>query len=335
MVVTADWLNQSLSLLDYGALVDGSSSGADALIRTIDLSAWAPGPLEVELTPDGATAVVSVGPAFFSGSAGAFIGSPSVTEDGTLLIVDLASGQATEVVLTHVPMGIALSPDGARAYTANYGTGPEPGNTLSVIDVANAALIEEVEVSSRPEQVALSPDGTLGIINSASANGVHLFETADIEGTLTELIPTGSDPSDVTFLGTGDRAVVVNSFSFDAVLLDTSDLQNVSVIDTFSLPAAGYGVTYLPVRDELLAPSIEGNLVATIVSTGDVLSSPSSFALDGGAFPLAAIANREETFAFVAHIHDRALTITDLESGTSRSVHWLTSAGPSYVAVQP
>ncbi|MGB7477478.1 MAG: hypothetical protein WBM26_14765 [Polyangiales bacterium] len=37
LVVTADWLNQSLTLLDYAKLVDGESDGPSSVLRTIDL----------------------------------------------------------------------------------------------------------------------------------------------------------------------------------------------------------------------------------------------------------------------------------------------------------
>ena len=47
LVVTADWLNQSLTLLDYDKLVDGQSDARAATVGTIDLSDWEPGPIEV------------------------------------------------------------------------------------------------------------------------------------------------------------------------------------------------------------------------------------------------------------------------------------------------
>ena len=64
-------------VLDYDKLVDGESDAAAAIMRTIDLSDWEPGPIELELTPDGSTAVVSVGPAFFDGQPG-LVGDPEI-----------------------------------------------------------------------------------------------------------------------------------------------------------------------------------------------------------------------------------------------------------------
>ena len=100
------------------------------MLGTIDLADWEPGPIEVEITPDGKTAVVSIGPAFFDDLPG-LVGDPEIPEGGTLLIVDLESGVADEVQTKSVPLGIAISPDGMTAYTANYGTGVARGSSLS------------------------------------------------------------------------------------------------------------------------------------------------------------------------------------------------------------
>ncbi len=338
LVVTADWLNQSLTLLDYGKLVDGESDGASSVLDTIDLSEWEPGPIEVEITPDATTALVAVGPAFFdSGVTNTLIGSPEVPPGGTLLIVDLSTGEATELATEDVPLGIAISSDGAIAYTANYGTSDAPGDTLSVIDIAQRRVIQEISLGGRPEQVALSPDGTLGVVNVAGGSGgIHVFETADVEGTLSPLVPTGNDPSDVTFLDDETRVVVANSFSLDVTLVDTGDPSAPTVIDSFEV-AGGfpYGLTYMPRRDQILAPTGTGSNLVTIDRDGDLLIPRLPVMLPGREFPLTAAVDAAESVAFVAHIVERELSIIDLENGAIRSVSWLAGPGPSYVAVQP
>ena len=337
-MVTADWLNQSLTLLDYDKLIDGETDGPSSVVSTIDLSDWEPGPIEVEITPDGKTAVVAVGPAFFdAGITNMLIGSPEVPEGGTLLVVDLESGDATEVATEHVPLGIAISADGSRAYTANYGTIKAPGNTLSVVDIPGRQLIEEIPLDGRPEQVALSPDGTLGVINIAGpSGGIHVFETADIEGTLSPLVATGDDPSDVTFLDDRTRVVVANSFGQDVTLVDTSDPSAPSVIGNFAVDGGfPYGVTYMPSRAQILAPTGTGSNLVTIDVDGDVLVPSEPAPLPGNAFPLTAAVDGTDSFAFVAHISDKKLSIIDVESGASRAITWLEGPGPSYVAIVP
>jgi DNA-binding beta-propeller fold protein YncE len=339
LVVTADWLNQSLTLFDYDKLIDGQSDGPSSVVDTIDLSEWEPGPIEVEITPDGKTAIVAVGPAFFDGNGvtNMLIGSPEVPPGGSLLIVDLESGEATEVAIEDVPLGIAISSDGTRAYTANYGAIDDPGDTLSVIDIPGRQLIEEIALGGRPEQVALSPDGTLGVINIAGGSGgIHVFETADIEGTLSPLVATGNDPSDVTFLDDETRVVVANSFSLDVTLVDTSNPSAPSVIGSFAMGGGfPYGATYMPSRDQILVPTGTGSNLVTIDIDNDVLIASEPAMLPGGAFPLTAAVDGTDSYAFVAHIVDKKLSIIDVETGTSRAIIWLDGPGPAYVAVQP
>ena len=122
LVVTADWLNRSLSLLDYQKLVDGATTRDEALMGTIDLPDFAPGPLEVAITPDSKTAVVTVGPGFFAGALAGLVGATSIDVHGTLLLVDLA----TRTVIAELPppagpMGVVITPDGKTAFSADHG----------------------------------------------------------------------------------------------------------------------------------------------------------------------------------------------------------------------
>ncbi|MCZ6806999.1 MAG: hypothetical protein O7F08_08610 [Deltaproteobacteria bacterium] len=338
LVVTADWLNRSLTLLDYDKLIDGESDAEASIIRTIDLSDWEPGPLEIELTPDGKTAVVSVGPGFFDGFS--IIGSPDVPPGGTLLVVDLETGEAESIETEDVPMGIAISPDGALAYTANYGMTGAPGDSLSVIDIASREVVEAITVGLRPEQVALSPDGTLGAINLTSEGGVRVFETSDIVGTLTDVVATDNDPSGLTFIDGNDRLVVANSQGFNVTLLDTSNPSAPLAIQSFIVQGGvPYGLTFVPSRGSILAPlspvvvGVPANL-STIVVDGDILRPSLPQALPGSSFPLTAAVDAEGDFAFVAHVSDNRLSIINLETGATRAISWLTESGPTYIAVQ-
>src|SRR5215471_17684346 len=80
--------------------------------------------------------------------------TPSLTllvgnkDENSLAFVDPASGK----VLGRVPTGegpheVAASADGKLAFVANYGTGPNPGSTISVIDAVNMKEIRKLDVS--------------------------------------------------------------------------------------------------------------------------------------------------------------------------------------------
>src|SRR3954462_1385661 len=83
-------------------------------------------------------------------------------DDATLAIVDPSSGE----VLGTVPVGegpheLVTSADGKLAFASNYGTGPAPGRTISMIDVAAKKELRRIDVSplSRDTDPGL-PHGT-------------------------------------------------------------------------------------------------------------------------------------------------------------------------------
>jgi YVTN family beta-propeller protein len=78
-------------------------------------------------------------------------------DDATLAIVDPASG----AVVGRVPVGagpheLVVSTDGKYAFASNYGTGLEPGSTISMIDLAAQKELRRIDVSPlrRPHGLA-------------------------------------------------------------------------------------------------------------------------------------------------------------------------------------
>src|SRR5436305_14641130 len=74
-------------------------------------------------------------------------------EDATFVIVNPDSG----AILGSVPVGqgpheLVASSDGKYAFASNYGTGPAPGHTISMVDVAAQKELRRVDIAplSRP-----------------------------------------------------------------------------------------------------------------------------------------------------------------------------------------
>jgi YVTN family beta-propeller protein len=71
-------------------------------------------------------------------------------EDATFTVIDPESG----AVLATVPTGegpheLVASADGKTAFASNYGTGPAPGHTISMIDLAAGKELRKDDGSCR------------------------------------------------------------------------------------------------------------------------------------------------------------------------------------------
>ncbi len=80
-------------------------------------------------------------------------------EDATLAIVDPASGRVVGRVPTgQGPHELVVSTDGKLAFASNYGTGPAPGHTISMIDIAAQRELRRIDVAplSRPHGLAFA-----------------------------------------------------------------------------------------------------------------------------------------------------------------------------------
>ena len=80
-------------------------------------------------------------------------------DDATLAIVDAASGKVLGTVPTgEGPHELVVSTDGTIAFASNYGTGPAPGHTISMIDIASQKELRRIDVAplSRPHGLAFA-----------------------------------------------------------------------------------------------------------------------------------------------------------------------------------
>jgi YVTN family beta-propeller protein len=80
-------------------------------------------------------------------------------EDATLAIVDPSSGRMIgKVPVGQGPHELVTSTDGKTAFASNYGSGPAPGHTISMIDIAMMKEVRRIEVAplSRPHGLAFA-----------------------------------------------------------------------------------------------------------------------------------------------------------------------------------
>jgi YVTN family beta-propeller protein len=101
--------------------------------------------------------------------------------DDTLAFVDPENMKAVgTIAVGHAPHEIVVSPNGKRAYVADYGTRNQPGNTISVIDVPGRLLISTIDLGEfqRPHGLAISQNGRLLYVTVEENQAVLEIDTA-------------------------------------------------------------------------------------------------------------------------------------------------------------
>ena len=180
-----------------------------------------------------------------------------IARDGTVTSI------ATDQTGSHM---VAVSPDGARAYVANIGSG-----TVSVIDLNRAVKLRDITVGGRPEGIALTPDGRTLWVGDLDAPRVQAFDARRF----TKLGEVAIEPVAIRVLASPDgRTIVTGNFAKGSVsVIDARRRVLLRTIPVSGGPEAGQ-VTLLFSRDgqRLYAAETGRNQVAEIdMASGTVL----------------------------------------------------------------
>src|SRR5436190_22740489 len=155
-------------------------------------------------------------------------------DDATFAVIDPATGR----VLGTVPVGqgpheLVASSDGKWAFASNYGTGPAPGHTISMIDIGALKELRRIDVAplNRPHGLAF-------------ANG-RLYFTAEASKAIARYDPA-ADKIDWTF-ETGQDATHMVLLAKDAKTIFTSNIASNTVPEIEQGPGGAWTQTLIPV----------------------------------------------------------------------------------------
>jgi|LakMenEpi03Aug12_release.lakeMendotaPanAssembly.Ray.scaffolds.fasta_scaffold03603_2 YVTN family beta-propeller protein len=139
-----------------------------------------------------------------------------VASEGSVSIVDLATGGTAEVVVGRHASALAASPDGRHVVCANAAA-----DTISILDVATGTVTDTVWTKSTPAELfgaqpnalAFSPDGTRLYVCNGAQNAVAVIDWDPLdkgETKLVGLIPVGWYPSGVVVDPGRGQLIVAN-----------------------------------------------------------------------------------------------------------------------------
>ncbi|TSB32070.1 Ig-like domain repeat protein [Streptomyces benahoarensis] len=240
-----------------------------------------------------------------------------LTQDRSRLGLVAMSSDPT-VTVGSFPTGVAITPNGLRAYVANEGS-----NNVSVIDTTSLTVTATVPVGATPFGVAITPDGLHAYVTNSGGNSVSVIATAT--NTVTATIPVGSTPLGVAITPDGLHAYVTNSGGNSVSVIATATN---TVTATIPVGATPFGVAITPDGLRAYVTNSGGNSVSVIATATNTVTAITLV----GAIPLGvAIAG---TRAYVANNGDNNVSVINTVTST---VITTVSVGiaPLGVAVSP
>ena len=156
-------------------ITDGSMSEFDltsgTLLRVLPVSSKTEG---VAVTPDGRQV---------------WMGS---NDQGTVSVVETASGNISVITGFRFPYRIGISPDGNTAVVVD-----PPADAVHVVDVPTKSISGTIDGMASPRGVAISADGRTAMVTSAGSSSVILVDLVGFK----ELrrFPVGSAPDGVAY----------------------------------------------------------------------------------------------------------------------------------------
>ena len=128
----------------------------------------------------------------------------NIANEGSVSVIDLASGSTKEILVQLHSSALAVSPDGRHVVCANAAS-----DNLSVIDTRSDTIIETIWVKASPADLfgaspnalCFSPDGKRLYVANGTQNAIAVvnFDPQDRESSLLGLIPVGWFPGAISF----------------------------------------------------------------------------------------------------------------------------------------
>ena len=127
---------------------------------------------------------------------------------------------ATEAQASHM---VAVTPDGARAFVANIGSG-----SVTAIDLVEGAILAQIETGAGAEGIAVTPDGREVWVGNRAADTLSVIDAEWLEVRAT--LECATFPIRVEITPDGKRALVSNAESGDVAVFDVAERKPVARI---------------------------------------------------------------------------------------------------------
>lgn len=200
--------------------------------------------------------------------------------DNTVSLIDIAAKKAVATIPTGVgPHEVAVSPNGKLAVIANYGTGPQPGSTLTVIDVPGKKQLKTIDLGEyrRPHGIAWLKGSEVAV--TAEGNKALLIVDVNAARVLSAITTDQNVSHMIVVSPKHHRAFVANIGSGSVTVIDLAGKKRTTDIQT---GAGAEGIDISPDEKEVWVT----NRAANTVSVVDVASLKVTATLESKDFPI-------------------------------------------------
>lgn len=144
--------------------------------------------------------------------------------DATADLIDLSQGRSIRKIPTGLgPHEAAISDDGKWAAIANYGNGPQPGNSLTIATLPKGDVVKTIDLGSytRPHGIAWLDADRVLVTSESTQNVVQVNVT---EGKVEKAFATGMRGSHMLALDrTGKRVYTANIPDANVTAIDLAE----------------------------------------------------------------------------------------------------------------
>lgn len=226
----------------------------------------------------------------------------------TLSFVDPAAAEELGTVATGVaPHEVAVSPDGRRAYVTDYGTGPRPGSTITVVDIPTRRVVATLDLAghTRPHGVEVAADGTIWVTTEGSA---HVLRVDPESGEILTEVETGQQVTHMVVMAPdAGRVYTANIGSGTVTAIDEATGAVLAQIET---GAGAEGLALSADGSKVYASNREAGTLSEI----DVATNEVTRTLEVGEFPIRVEVLPGGARALVSDAQANELVVVDLSA---------------------
>lgn len=248
----------------------------------------------------------------------------------TATIVDVASGRTLATLKTgNGPHEVVLSSTGRMAVVTDYGTGPAPGSTLTVIDVPALRVTRTISLAphQRPHGIVSLPGDTLVAVTSESARLLMLVDVRS--GKIVRTVSTNQNGSHM--VGVAADGTTAWTGNIGSNTITELDLATGKAIRNIDVPEQPEAINVTADGSEVWV----GSNATGKVSVVDVYSGAISTAAEGFGWPYRVLYSPDAKLALIPDYRGESLRVLERRSRKELGRIGFPGGGPQGISITP